>query len=652
MIDTTVFTSNGFRRQPRMLGLSCCSFVALASALALAQAEPAAAPASEVAEPAISLPAAVPAAEPPVSSDLQAVDERTPEVLDLPTMAAMDGRVFQQRPIPTMPAAEGFRAEPLTLKAVIALVLRNNGAIKSADLGKVINDEAIKAALLAYDLSLDGGYLYQSIDTPQNAQDYVATGGGIASPLNPAQPTLTEPNVYQQRNHIAKLGLTQKLVTGATVELGTTTRVLDNTLNRRLPPSLFNPEYETFTGLTITQPLLRDWGKVANTAEIRIAKANANIADLEWQSLTSQVVAEAMKRYYDVVFALENLKVQRDAIGLAQKLMGDTQARGKEGVVAGNDVSVAEAGVYQRMEDALAAELQYVERQNALQLLFKSAEMVVAQVSRIQPVDGLRTSVPAVDRTALMHTALERRFEVLQSNESITVKAAQLDYAASQSKARLDLVASGGFHGLDGNLGGSYSEAASGQGPEWTAGVQFSLPLNRDHLQAKRRGAQDELTQANVRRGDVRLRVVLELDTIISRLRTDQIRLVTTRKSREAAEQSAEGGLKRLNEGVTTSFEVLQLQKDYSQARSREYAALADMNKDIVDLHLATGTLLDQQGLTLLSDAPKTRQQFAAVAVAGQAPTGLDPDEEKVVILSPSEPVRMKKSATGKFKRN
>lgn len=656
MIENAVFTSSGFRRQPRMLSLSCTSLVALVTALALptsrAEDEPAATPASEAAEPAISLPAAVPAPEPPESSTLQPVDERTPEVLDLPAVAAMDERVFQQRPIPTMPPVEGFRSEPLTLKAVIALVLRNNGAIKSADLGKVINDEAIKAALLAYDLSLDGGYLYQSIDTPQNAQDYVATGGGIASPLNPAQPTLTEPNVYQQRNHIAKLGLTQKLVTGATLELGTTTRVLDNTLNRRLPPSLFNPEYETFTGLTVTQPLLRDWGKLANTAEIRIAKANANIADLEWQSLASQVVAEAMKRYYDVVFTLENLKVQRDAIGLAQKLMGDTQARGKEGVVAGNDVSVAEAGVYQRMEDALAAELQYVERQNALQLLFKSAEMVVSQVSRIQPVDGLRTSVPAVDRTALMHTALERRFEVLQSNESITVKAAQLDYAASQSRARLDLVASGGFHGLDGNLGGSYSEAASGQGPEWTAGVQFSLPLNRDHLQAKRRGAQDELTQANVRRGDVRLRVVLELDTIISRLRTDQIRLVTTKKSREAAEQSAEGGLKRLNEGVTTSFEVLQLQKDYSQARSREFAALADMNKDIVDLHLATGTLLDQQGLTVLSDAPKTRQQFGAVPVAGQAPTGLDPDEEKVVILSPSEPVRIKKSNTGKFKRN
>jgi outer membrane protein TolC len=657
MIDFTCYASLEFASKRAFA-------VALVSALAvpsLQSAEQPTAPAAQVEQapeksssetPAETAPTVSekPGEELPDISTLPAVDENPPELLDLPALSPSDERGFTPRPIPSMPASENFKSEPLTLKAVIAMVLRNNGGIKSADMGKVIGDEAIKAALLAYDLTLEGGYLYQSIDSPQNTEDYVATGGSTLSPLNPALPT--EPSVYEQRNHIARIGLTQKLQTGATLELGTTTRVLDNTLNRRLPPSLFNPEYETFTGLTVTQPLLRDWGKAANTAEIRIAKANAAIADLEWQSLTAQTVGEAMKRYYDVVFTLDNLKVQREAIGLAQKLMGDTQARGREGVVAGNDVLVAEAGVYERMEDALAAELQYIERQNALQLLFKSAEAVVAQVSRIQPVDSLRTSVPVMDRPALMRTALERRYEVQQSTESITVKAAQVDYATSQSRPRLDLVASGGLHGLDGDLGGSYGEAAGGQGPEWTAGVQFSMPLNLDHLQARRRSALDELTQANVQRGDVRLRVALELDTVISRLRMDQQRLVTTRKSREAAQQSAEGGLKRLNEGVTTSFEVLQLQKDFTDARSREYAALADMNKDIVDLYLATGTLLDEQGVTVLSDAARTRQEFGNVPVvplAGPAKGGLDADEEKVVRAAPA---RAKTPSVGKFKRN
>ena len=520
--------------------------------------------------------------------------------------------------------------EPLTMKGVIALALQNNGDIKVNDLGKLIEDEKIKAALQAFDPHVDGGYIYQSIDSPQNAQDYVATGGSVIN--------LTEPRIFEQRNHTMKVALAKKLETGMTLELGTTTRSLDNTLNRQLPPSLFNPEWETFTGLTVTQPLLRDWGTAANTAEIRIAKANARMADLEWQSRAAQVVAEVMRRYYDVVFTLENMKVQQESIGLAQKLMDDTQARSKEGVAAGNDVVVAEAGVYQRMEDALTAEMQYIDRQNALQLLFKTVDQVIAQGSRIQPVDGLGTVVPALNRATLMATAQERRYEILQSNESIVAKSAQVDYATSQSRPRLDLVASGGYHGLEGDLGSSYSKAAGGQGPEWTAGVQFSVPLNWDHMQAARRAAEDQRTQAFVQRGDTRLRVALEVDTVLARLRTDEQRLGATKKSREAAAQSAEGGAKRLAEGVTTSFEVLQLQKDYSQARSREYAALADLNKDLVDLYLAAGTLLEKQGVTVQSDAAGTRQRYEAVPGAVTAVgDGKDSNVWEEEVVSPAK---------------
>ncbi|MCX8496462.1 MAG: TolC family protein [Akkermansiaceae bacterium] len=541
--------------------------------------------------------------------------------------------------------------EPLTMKAVIALALQNNGDIKVNGLSKIIENEKIKAAKLAFDLQLNGSYNYQSIDSPQNAQDYVATGGGAASLTNLAQPILTQPQIFEQRNHTAKVALTQKLVTGTTLEFGTTSRVLDNTLNRRLPPSMFSPEWETFTGLTVTQPLLRDFGIAANTAEIRIAKSNAKMADFEWQSRTAQVVSAVMKAYYDVVFTLENTKVQQDSIGLAQKLMDDTMARSKEGLAATNDVSVAEAGVYQRKEDALTAEMQYVERQSALQLLFKTSSAVIAQGSRIQPVDRLSSVVPETRRAELMATAMERRYEILQADESIAIKSAQVDYATSQSRPRLDLVSSGGFHGLSGAAGRSYDRAANGQGPEWTAGVQFSMPLDWDHLQSTRRAAEEGRTQAHVQRGDTKLRVALEVDTVLSRLRTDEQRLVASRKSREAAALSADGGLKRFIEGVTTSFEVLQLQKDFARARSREYAALADLNKDVVDLQLVTGTLLDQQGVIMLGNEAKLQKfPHEQTVKIGQDRDSKD-GEAEVEPVAPA-PSPLKRRSMSVFKRN
>jgi outer membrane protein TolC len=549
----------------------------------------------------------------------------------------------------SLPPADGPVVEPLSLKAVIALALQNNGEIKGTDLAKFIELERINSARQAFDLQLDGGYLYRSVDTPQNAQEYAATGGGGLF-----QPPLRSPRIFEERNHSASLGLSKKFETGTIMELGTTTRVLDNTLNRGAT-ALFNPEWETFTGLTLTQPLLRDWGTQANTAQIRIAQANARVADLEWQSRTAQVVAEVMRRYYDVIFTLENLAVQRESIALAEKLRDDTLARGREGVAAGNDVMVAEAGVYQRMEDALEAEMLYIERQNALQLLFKTPEEVIAQGSRIQPVDRLRATAPVLSRATLVNTALAERYEVRQSEELIHMKSAELDYATNQARPRLDLVASGGFHGLDDDFGSSYSEAADSQGPEWSAGIQFSMPLNQDNLKAQRRAAQDEKTRAYIRRGEARLRVALEVDTVFSRLQMNGQRLAATRKSREAAAQTAEAGLKRLNEGVTTSFEVLQLQKDFSDARSRELAALADMNKSIVDLQLATGTLLQQQGVELVSRADETRRQYAPVPVVmigedepAEWQSGDDPSLDE----TPPAAARAKRPSFSKAKRH
>ena len=515
--------------------------------------------------------------------------------------------------------------EPLTMKAVVAMALRNNGDIKTTDLGKLIQQERIKSAMLDFDLHVDASYLYQFIDSPQNAQDYVSTGGGTASPFNPAQPILTEPTIFEQRNHIGKFGVTQKLETGTVVEFGTTLRDLDNSLNRRRPPAVYHTEWETFTGVTVTHPLLRDSGRTVNTAKITIAKANAKSADLEWQLRTTQVVAEVMKRYYDVVFTIENLKVQHESIALGQKLLADTRARSKEGQVAANEVAIAEAGVYRRMEDSLAAEMQYIERQNALQMLYQTPEDVIAGSTRVIPVDRLFTSVPRTHRPTLIQAALGKRQEIKQMDQLLVAKNAELDYTASQSRPRLDLVASAGLHGLEGDAGSSYSKAASMQGPEWSAGIQFSKPWNRDNLEAQKRAAKHERTQAMIKSGDMRIRIALEVDTVMSRLQADQQRLTATRKSREAAAQSADAGLKRLNEGVATSFEVLQLQREFSQARSREIAALTDLNKNIVDLQMATGTLLDEQGVNLVPDFS------SASEVGGPEPVVNIPASEKSV---------------------
>lgn len=500
-------------------------------------------------------------------------------------------------------------AEELSLQDAITRALEDNYEIKIESLNPEIASERTMIAESVFDVRLEASYTYNSSDTPQNAKEYIATGGGTGTTggfgssgtTAPATPILKEPSVFVERNHVAKVGLVKKFSLGTTAELSTSQSVLDNSLNRDSSAALFHREYESYTGFTVTQPLLQGFGYDANLAEIRIAKSNNKLADLEWKARTASLVGQVMKRYYDVTFAYENMKIQRDAITLAEKLLEDNRKRSKEGVVPPTDVYLAETAVFKRQEGALIAEAEYMERQNALQLLFKTVETTDRAVD-IQPLDSLPDAVTFPERSELLEHAWAHRYDLLQANEVVSQRGYQSDYAESEVKPRLDLIGSAGVRGLDEDTGDSYSEAANGQGSEWLVGVTFSRPFSFERERAKARLAKRQEDQAAFDVMRVKVQVSLEIDTVLSRLDIDRRRVDTARKSREVAFKTLEGETKRLEEGLTTSYQVLVYQKEYSQTRSREVAALVDLNKGLVDLWLITSQLLERRSIVVADD--------------------------------------------------
>ncbi len=492
----------------------------------------------------------------------------------------------------------------MSMTQIVALVLQNNHDISVQDLNRVIETERIKMAKAAFDPRFEASYAYQYIDTPQNAQEFVATGGGAATiptantQTGLATPILAQPTIFEQRNHVSNLSLIQRLTNGATVEVGTSQRILENTLNRNRPPGIFLPEYETYTGVTVTQPLLKDSGRNVNLTELRIAQSNARLANLEWRSRVAAAVANAMKIYYDVIFAHENMLVQRDAIRLAETLYAENKKRSDEGVLSPIEVLVAEGAVFTRKEDALIAETQYVDRQNALQLLFRTGADTDREL-RIIPGDRLKADFDVPSRVTLICAAQNSRYDILQAIEVVDQRRMQSGFAKNQIKPRLDLIASAGLHGLDGSYGGSYGAAADGQGPEWTVGITFSVPLGAKRARAEAAIARQQERQAEIDADRIRAQITLELDTVLNRIRTDRQRVLTGRKGRDIAGQAMEGEIKRLGEGKSTTYQVLQYQNEYSQTRSRELAALADLNKGQLDLWLVTGQLMEKYGISI-----------------------------------------------------
>ena len=477
--------------------------------------------------------------------------------------------------------------EMLRLQDAITRALQDNYEIEIERINPEVAGERIMIAESAFDITLEASYLYESKETPQNARDFASLFGSN-------QPV--ETNIYDERNQTTNIGLVKKFALGTVAELRTTQRILDNDTNSN--GSLYHPEYESYTFFKVTQPLLQGFGFDANLAEIRIARSNQKSADLEWQARTANLVGQVMNRYYDVTYAYENMQIQADAIDLAEQLLEENRKRSAEGVIPPNDVYLAEAAVFKRREEALLAEAEYMQRQNGLQLLFKTVELA-SEVVDVKPADSLSDKVTYPSRTELLEHAWSHRYDLLKAKETVAQRGYQTDYARNAVKPQLNLIGSTGMRGLEGDIDGSYSEAADGQGPEWTVGVEFSMPLSFERQKARARLAEREEAKSEIDVKRLKQQISLEIDTVLSRLKIDQQRVETARMTSEVALKTLDAENKRLEEGLTTSYQVLVYQKEYSQTLSRVVAALADLNKGLVDLWLTTSQLLERQRIVV-----------------------------------------------------
>ena len=73
----------------------------------------------------------------------------------------------------------------------------------------------------------------------------------------------------------------------------------------------------------------------------------------------------------------------------------------------------------------------------------------------------------------------------------------------------------------------------------------------------------------------------------------------STRQARSYAEAALAAEEKKLRNGYSTSFFVLQLQETLTAARSAEIQALADYNKALAQLAFAEGTTLEKRGISV-----------------------------------------------------
>ena len=363
------------------------------------------------------------------------------------------------------------------------------------------------------------------------------------------------------------------------------------------------PQYQTLAQIQLVQPLLRDFGPGAGMAAVRTAKLNRKIAFLAWKRQLLSSLQLVAATYSDMMFAQRELEVRVDAIEADNKLVRYNQRRLEVGFSQPFDVQQALAQVSLDNEQLLIARNSLRERQLALnRLILPQFEVQDARV--FLPRQDTKIPTPNLDRSQLLQVAFANRPDFHQALANADAQDVKLRFARNQVLPQLDLVGTYGLNGLSNSLDDAYSQTNRGSTPAWSVGLTFRLPLGNIQARAQLDQAKTLREQAILRIKQTELTVGTDVDTVLNRVQTNLQRIQTARKTRELNEEALRIGTRRMEEGQQSNFEVLSQLRRLYEAKSGEIAAQAELNRSILQLWLATGTLFQQLGIQVPEDHP------------------------------------------------
>lgn len=357
-----------------------------------------------------------------------------------------------------------------------------------------------------------------------------------------------------------------------------------------------NP-FDTSTGsagITLTQPLLKGFKTDGTRYQVAIARRQSAEAAVQLEAKIQDVLSQVETAWYALLQAHESILVQEEAVRLATQLYEDNRRKVQIGAMSSLDEKQAESQAASARADLSSAKRTCAEAQNQLKTLLFADHRSVRDLD-IAAIGELSSGPVAVDSAASGERALEQRPDLRQARMALERQGLVVTYQNNQTLPSLDLVGGVGVAASDEETqGDAIDRMGSADEPYWTAGVALSIPLG--NRTAKARHAQ---SLANEEKMKWELRqleetALVEVDDAAAAVATGYERVQATKEARQYAEQALAAEQRKLESGKSTSFVVLQLQRDLTSARNTAIQALMDYNQQCAALALAEGAMLER----------------------------------------------------------
>jgi outer membrane protein TolC len=365
----------------------------------------------------------------------------------------------------------------------------------------------------------------------------------------------------------------------------------------------YNPILRSGLSLNVSQPLLRDFRVDNARLQLTQSQRNREIAGTRLQESVVQTTADVKSAYWNLVSALANVDARGTAVQLAAELTRVNRAKVDVGQSPPLDLLSAEAEVAANQEQLIIAETAVKQAEDRLRLLiFDPTDRAIWNV-RLEPVDAPPVGFTAVDVDAAVTRALGDRADLLRARKDIDIAQANVQFTASQRLPDIRLNASYQASGLGGTevlRAGGFPGTIIGSGavtnfgtvvdqlfrndyPTWALGVSVSYPIGGGVEDAKHAQSRLERAQADERLKSAQAKVIQQVRDAAWKIEMNARRIETARAARDLAEQRLDAEQKRFEVGMSTSFLVIQAQRDFAQAKTNALSAVLAYDLALVD---------------------------------------------------------------------
>jgi outer membrane protein len=388
---------------------------------------------------------------------------------------------------------------------------------------------------------------------------------------------------------------------------------------------IYNPAAVTRFAFGINQPLLNGFGRLSNERYIWVARNNTKVSEQLFRLQVINTVVAVENAYWDLAALQENVRVAEQSLSVSQQLFKDNQMRVEIGTMSPLDVTSAESEVASRLRDLTLAQTNAQVQEATLKNMLAKKVSPQLDAARIVLKDKMPppqdSDMPDIQTT--LAGAMESRPELLQAqinlqNQDIAVR--YTDTALKPALAVFGFYAGSGLRGdptaedaTSRGLGAAMGQAFAADYPEYAGGLTMTIPLRNRTAQADSLRAQLEMNQQRLTQQRSKNTVSLEVRKAIIGVMQGKAQVEAAGQASRLAREIWEGEKEKLLAGVSTSYQVILRERDYTTAQQAEVAASAAYAKALVELDRARGTTLDRNRIEY-SDALSGTISSAPVA--------------------------------------